>query len=90
MQNEVFQNIMSWDELKHLMSITDKPIIISMKKADTIQQLPILQNYTPKTLNILPTNTLSYNALYYQIQCVGHCAGLPDTRIVITKKVTIF
>ncbi|KAF8500941.1 hypothetical protein F5888DRAFT_1888207 [Russula emetica] len=78
MQDNVFQNISSWDELQHLMTIADKPLIISMKNSDTIRQLPVLRNYIPRTFNISPTKALSYNALYYQIQRVGRRAGFPD------------
>ena len=83
MQDEVFQNISSWDELYHLMMLADKPVIILIKNADEIQQLPVLQNYTPGTLKISPTKALSYNALYFQIQCIGRCAGFQGTRFIL-------
>jgi hypothetical protein len=81
MQDNVFKNITSWDELQHLMTIADKPTIISMK--NSVQQLPVLRNYIPRTVDISPTRALSYNALYYQIQRLGRRAGFPGMRIVI-------
>ena len=83
MQDQVFQNITSWDELQHLMTIADRPTIISMKDTDAVQQLPVLRNYIPKTLSISPTKVMTYNALYYQIQRVSCHAGFPGMRIII-------
>jgi hypothetical protein len=81
MQDDVFQNISSWDKLQHLMTIAKKPIIISTKSS--VQELPVLRNYTPRTFDISPIKALSYNALYYQIQRLGRRAGFPGMRVVI-------
>ena len=83
MKDQVFQNITSWNELQHLMTIADKPTIISMKDSDAVQQLPVLRNYIPRSLDISPTKALSYNALYYQIQRVGRRAGFPGMIFII-------
>jgi hypothetical protein len=77
MQDKVFQNVASWDELQHLMTIADKPVIISMKNSDTIRNLPVLRSYIPHTLTISPDKALTYNALYFQVQRVGRRAGFP-------------
>lgn len=65
------------------MTIADKPTIISMKDSDAVQQLPVLRNYIPRSLDISPTKALSYNALYYQIQRVGRRAGFPGMIFII-------
>lgn len=74
-EDEVFQNVRSLDDLQHLMSIADKPVTISMKKLDAIQPLPVFRNYIPHTLKISSTKALTYNALYFQIQRVGRRVG---------------
>ena len=77
LEDKVFQNISSWDDLQHLMTITKKPVIISLKNSDTIRQLPVFRNYIPGTFNISPTKALTYNAFYFQIQHIDRHAGFP-------------
>jgi hypothetical protein len=75
MEDKDFQNIHSWDELYHLMTIADKPVIISLK--DDIKELPVMHNYKLGTLSILLSHTLTYNALNFQIQHLSHHTGFP-------------